>query len=142
WYWPFGLLYLAYCFCSFASFFIHNAVSPVLYILSLHDALPIFSPAGRPGRLLLWLPAGLLAGGMRPAWLRPRSPALREGWRAAVSVRAGSAGLFLPALRPPFLLSAGACGARLSRPGRWGACWPLAWRPGWLFGWAGRCLSG
>ena len=80
---------------------------------------------------------------MRPAWLRPRSPALREGWRAAVSVRAGSAwGLFLPALRPPFLLSAGACGARLSRPGRWGACWPLAWRPGWLFGWAGRCLSG
>ena len=47
---------------------------------------------------------------MRPAWLRPRSPALREGWRDAVSVRAGSAGLFLPALRPPFLLSAGACG--------------------------------
>src|SRR5699024_11852234 len=85
WYWPFGLLYLAYCFCSFASFFIHNAVSPVLYILSLHDALPIFSRAGRPGRLLLWLPAGLLAGGMRPAWLRPRSPALREGWRAARS---------------------------------------------------------
>src|SRR5699024_6429829 len=100
------------------------------------------SRAGRPGRLLLWLPAGLLAGGMRPAWLRPRSPALREVWRAAVSVRAGSAGLFLPALRPPFLLSAGACGVRLSRLGRWGACWPLAWRPGWLFGWAGRCLSG
>src|SRR5699024_12323851 len=60
-------LALRFDYLSFLSFFFFNATSPTeIYTLSLHDALPIFTPVGVAGDRCGGL--CLLFGGADPSW--------------------------------------------------------------------------